>query len=105
MSTWHRPCSGSARNESKETTMTKDEKEIRGVLAEFVTAIRNKDAEAMIAPLADDEVAFDLAPPLRMAPEQTHDPSRLEQWFATWQGPIRSEPHDLTVAVGGDVAY
>ena len=77
--------------------MTKDEKEIRGVLAELVTAIRNKDAEAMIAPLAEDEVTFDLAPPLRIAPEQTHDPSRLEQWLSTWQGPIKSEPHDLTV--------
>ena len=39
------------------------------------------------------------------APAQTHDASRLEQWFSTWQGPIRSEPNELTVAVGGDIAY
>jgi ketosteroid isomerase-like protein len=85
--------------------MNRDESEIRGVLAEFTSAIRNKDAAAMIAPLAEDEVTFDLAPPLKMGPAQTHDPAALEHWFATWEGPIVSESHDLTVAVGGDVAY
>jgi ketosteroid isomerase-like protein len=46
-----------------------------------------------------------LAPPLQMGPAETHDPAPLEDWFATWEGPIVSESHDLTVAVGGDVAY
>jgi PhnB protein len=82
-----------------------DEEAIRGVLADFATAIRNKDAAGAIAPLADDEVTFDLAPPLAMGPEDTHDPTSLEQWFGTWQGPIVSESPDLKVAVGGDVAY
>jgi ketosteroid isomerase-like protein len=85
--------------------MNTDKGQIRDVLADFTRAIRNKDAAGMIAPLADDEVTFDLAPPLRMGPDETHDPAALEQWFETWQGPIVSEPHDLEVAVGGDVAY
>ena len=59
----------------------------------------------MIAPLAADEVTFDLAPPLSMGPEITHDPSYLEQWFETWDGPIVSKSRDLKIAVGGDVAY
>jgi len=29
---------------------------------------------------------------LQHGPEVTHDPSRLEEWFATWKGPIVSEP-------------
>ncbi len=85
--------------------MSKDETAIRNVLADFTRALHDKDAAAAIAPLADDEVTFDLAPPLKMGPEQTHDPATLEQWFGTWEGPIVSEPRDLEVAVGGDVAY
>jgi PhnB protein len=79
--------------------------EIRGVLTAFTRALRAKDAAGMIAPLADDEVTFDLAAPLRMGPDLTHDPARLEQWFDTWDGPIVSEPRDLKIAVDGDVAY
>ncbi len=85
--------------------MNKDEEQIRGVLANFTRALYDKDAAAMIAPLADDEVTFDLAPPLRMGPADTHDPAALEQWFETWQSPILSESHDLEIEVGGDVAY
>ena len=81
------------------------EQQIRTVLSEFTTAIRDRDAVAAIAPLADDVVTFDLAPPLQMGPNKTHDPARLEQWFASWESPIVSEPGDLTIAVGGDVAY
>ena len=85
--------------------MNQDEDQIRGVLADLTRAIRNKDAAGVIAPLADDEVTFDLAPPLKMGPDATHDPEALEEWFATWESPIVSESRDLEIAVGGDVAY
>lgn len=85
--------------------MRNDEQQIRAVLKEFTAAIRDRDADALIALLADDAVTFDLAPPLRMGPTETHDPAPLKQWFATWESPIVSEPGDLTIAVGGDVAY
>jgi uncharacterized protein (TIGR02246 family) len=85
--------------------MNQDEEQIRDVLAKLTRAIRDKDAAGVIAPLAEDEVTFDLAPPLKMGPDETHDPAALEQWFDTWQGPIVSEPHDLEIVVGGDVAY
>jgi ketosteroid isomerase-like protein len=82
--------------------MSESEDQVRRVLADLTEAIRDKDATAVIALLADGEVTFDLAPPLRMEPERTHDPVPLEEWFGTWQGPIVSEPE---VACGGDVAY
>jgi ketosteroid isomerase-like protein len=85
--------------------MRTDEQQIRDVLSGFTAAIRDRDADAAIALLADDAVTFDLAPPLQIGPKETHDPARLEQWFATWESPIVSEPRDLTVAVGDDVAY
>ena len=82
-----------------------DEDQIRSVLAAFTRGLQAKDAAAVIAPLADDEVTFDLAPPLRMGPDVTHDPAHLEEWFSTWDGPIVSTSRDLEIAVGGDVAY
>jgi ketosteroid isomerase-like protein len=85
--------------------MRNDEQKILAVLSEFTAAIRDRDADAAIALLADDAVTFDLAPPLQMGPKETHDPAGLEHWFATWESPIVSEPGDLTIAVGGNVAY
>jgi PhnB protein len=85
--------------------MSPHEHEIRSVLEDFARAIHDKDAARAIAPLAADEVTFDLAPPLRMGPEETHAASTLNQWFDTWRGLNVSESHDLKVEVGGDVAY
>jgi ketosteroid isomerase-like protein len=85
--------------------MNDDERQIRDVLADFTRALYDKDAAAAIAPLTEDEVTFDLAPPLRQGPNATHDPASLEEWFDTWRSPIVSESHDLKVAAGGDVAY
>jgi ketosteroid isomerase-like protein len=64
-----------------------------------------KDAAGAIAPLADDAVAFDLAPPLQHGPDVLHDPARLGQWFATWKGPIVSKPSKRTIVVDENVAY
>ena len=85
--------------------MSRDEDQIRHVLEDFTLALRDKDAAAAIAPLADDAVIFDLAPPLRLGPDTARDPAVLQEWFDTWKGPIVSESRDLHVAVGGDVAH
>jgi len=82
-----------------------DKAQIRDLLEVFTRALHQRDSAAAIAPLAEDAVVFDLAPPLRMGPEASHDPAILEAWFATWTSPIASRSHDLEVAVGGDVAY
>jgi ketosteroid isomerase-like protein len=77
---------------------------IHEVLDAFARALYDRDAAGAIATLASDAVAFDLAPPLMLSPAAMHDPSGLEQWFATWKGPIVSEGLDPTIVVGGDVA-
>jgi PhnB protein len=52
--------------------------------------------------LADDLVSYDLDPPLQ------HIGLRREsmlEWFDTWDGPIALAMADLTVEIGGDVAF
>ena len=90
---------------SEQAGRTKDEFGINGLLDALTRALHEKDAPALIALLSDDAVAFDLAPPLELGPDVMHDPAPLEEWFATWKGPIVSKPLHRTIVVGGDVAY
>jgi ketosteroid isomerase-like protein len=85
--------------------MTNDVTQIRALLADLTQAIHDKDAAAAIAPLADDAVVYDLAPPLRMGPGSVREPALYEEWFGTWESRISSEARDLEIAVGGDIAY
>jgi ketosteroid isomerase-like protein len=86
-------------------SMTKDEDAICDLLDAFTRALYDKDAAGAIASLADDAVAFDLAPPLKQDSDVMHDPARLEEWFATWKSPIVSESVERTIVVDRDVAY
>jgi ketosteroid isomerase-like protein len=86
-------------------TMTKDEDAICELLDGFTRALYDKDAAGAIASLADDAVAFDLAPPLKQDSDMMHDPARLEKWFATWKSAIVSESVERTIVVDRDVAY
>lgn len=85
--------------------MKDDARQIRGVLDALTRAFRDRDPAVAIAALADDAIVFDLAPPLRMGPAETHDPACYQSWFDTWASPIVSTSHDLEIAVGGNIAY
>ena len=85
--------------------MTQEERVICDLLDDFTRALYTKDSASAIAPLADDAVTFDLAPPLQLSPKGTHDRVRLENWFATWKGPIVSEPGERTIVIDDNVAY
>lgn len=86
-------------------TDTRDVAQIRALLDELTAAIRNRDAAAAVAVYAEDAVAYDLAPPLRIEGRALRDPAGIQAWFDTWAGPIESKPHRLTIRVGGDIAY
>ena len=62
--------------------------EIRKVIAEREAAIRDRDARRVVQVHTADTVIFDLAPPLRLKGSDALDPKALEDWFATWAGPI-----------------
>ena len=86
-------------------SMTKDEDSICDLLDGFTRALYDKDAAGAIASLADDAVAFDLAPRRKQDSDVMHDPARLEEWFATWKSPIVSESVERTIVVDRHVAY
>src|SRR5262245_51920272 len=83
-------------------TKPSDEAQIRKVVDDSACTLRNKDADAMLFHYAPSLVHFSLAPPLLSARSEAKD---LNAWFATWQGPIGYEVHDLNITVGGDIAF
>jgi ketosteroid isomerase-like protein len=84
--------------------MTNDEKQIRDLIHARAAALRAKDPRAMTAPYAEQVVVFNLAPPLQQ-PADARDTEPVEQWLATFDGPMDLEVCDLRVTVGGDVAF
>jgi len=76
--------------------------QIRAVIDEWSGALGAKNAEAVARHQAAGFMHFSLAPPLRSMPTET---TGLDAWFATWQGPIGYEVHDLRIATGGDLAF
>jgi ketosteroid isomerase-like protein len=90
----------------KETTMADsiaEEAAIRRLVDAWTQALHDKNAQGVLACLADDLVLYSLAPPLVSAGDD--EGGGLQGWFDTWTGPIRYDLADLHVAVGGDVAF
>ncbi|HEX4198016.1 MAG TPA: SgcJ/EcaC family oxidoreductase [Caulobacteraceae bacterium] len=82
-----------------------DDAAIRALIDRYSQAIHDKDAEAMVACYTDDAVGYDLAQPLAEGPETMRNPAGMRSWFTTWATPISSVAGEMTVRVGGDVAY
>lgn len=74
---------------------------IRAAIARWNDALQNKNARAVAAQQTSDFVHYSLAPPLIADTSTTDD---LEDWFATWNGPIGYALHDTTIAASGDLA-
>jgi PhnB protein len=91
-----------------ETIMTNavsNETEIRNVIEGLARAIRDKNAKAALSHYAPDSVAFDLAPPLRNPAGGAAAEQGLDDWFATWQGPIGYETRDFSIAATDELAF
>jgi ketosteroid isomerase-like protein len=77
---------------------------IRQLVEDWATAIGAKDVDRAVSYYAPEAVSFDLAPPLQYSGADAIRQG-LAQWFTTWVGPIDYEIRDLTITVGGDVAF
>ena len=89
---------------TKERNMTTEEAQIRALVNEWANAVCKKDVDAIIVHYAKGIVLFDLAPPLKYVGVDAYRKS-LEEWFATFEGPIGYEITDLEIAAGGDTAF
>src|SRR5689334_10512422 len=68
---------------------------IRQLIEARADAMRRKDAEAAVALLADDVIAFEMVPPLALPAEAVNNVQSMAGWFAGWEGPIEIEIRDL----------
>ncbi len=84
--------------------MTKDEQDILALIRSQEEANRASDAKAVIAPLAEDAVVFDLPPPLAYVGADARHAQGLEAWFDSWRGPVSVELADPQIWVDGDLA-
>ncbi len=82
-----------------------DEALVRQVLEARAQAIRTKNTDAVLSCYTDDLLVFELAPPLSIGAKEALDRRSQEQWFRAWRGPIGWETRDLSITVGGDVAF
>jgi uncharacterized protein (TIGR02246 family) len=90
-------------NQSMSNTIkSTDEAQIRTLIDAWADALRKKDADGVLSHYAPSLVQFSLAPPLLST---ASDAKGLNEWFATWQGPIGYEIRDLGVTVSDDVAF
>jgi ketosteroid isomerase-like protein len=87
------------------TTPEDNRTAIHALIERVHGAVYDKDPKAAVACLSDDAVAFDLSPPLQQAPAGSDGTGNLQQWFDTWQGPIRIEDRDMRIEADGDVAW
>jgi ketosteroid isomerase-like protein len=78
-----------------------EEDAIHAVLRELERAHERKDADALQACFAPDALIYNLAPPLA---KRGSDPDGLDEWFATWDGPIHLEAAETEISVQGDLA-
>jgi PhnB protein len=82
-----------------------DEARIRTLRDEITNAIHAKDADALISHFAAESVMFVLAPPLQFKGDESPGKNGVEEWFASFQGPIGYEIRDLKITAGETVAF
>jgi ketosteroid isomerase-like protein len=84
--------------------MSQAEQEIRTVIETRIAALRRKDAAAAVARLAEDVVAFELAPPLVAPPGAARDAAVLAAWRDGFEE-FDIEVRDLAVEADGDIGF
>ena len=86
------------------TQHTDDEAEIREQINKLAEAVRAADLEAVKPRYAPNVVSFDVGPRLQDVGAE----AKWENWiaaFRVFQRPLSFEVRDITIIVGGDVAF
>lgn len=83
--------------------MANAEAEIRNTLDELARAVRARDVDALMTHYADP-VVFDVRPPASITGVEPYR-RNFEAWFATIEGPIEYEMHELVITAGDSAAF
>lgn len=83
----------------------KTEAAIRELIERRADAFRAKDVEGVFACQSEDIVQFILAPPLKCAGRTTFDRESMEEWFASFQGPLGYEVRELEITATDEIAF
>jgi ketosteroid isomerase-like protein len=86
------------------TMQREEEDRIRERMEALAEALRTKEIDVLMAHYAPDMVTFDLRPPAQIRTATAYR-KNFEAWFASVEGRIDYEMHDLGIAVGGDTAF
>ena len=78
---------------------------VLALLDAYQNAINTKDARAVVACYTHDVVAYDLAPPLSQKADIVRDPTHVQEWFDSWEGPLESAAQETNLRVGADIAF
>jgi ketosteroid isomerase-like protein len=81
-----------------------DEAQIRAFIDDWAKALRAKDLDGIMSHYASDIVCFDVAPPLQCIGAAALR-KNLQDWFATFKGPIGYEIADLDITAGDHAAF
>lgn len=81
-----------------------NESQIRALIDEWARAVHARDINRLMSLYAPNLLSFDVLIPLQNSGADTAR-KRAEEWFASFQGPINSEIHDLGITAGDDVGF
>jgi ketosteroid isomerase-like protein len=81
---------------------TRDRAEIEALFQKLASAHADHDAEAIVEGYTPDAVIFDLAPPLG---RRGMNRDNVAAWLAGWNGPIQIDARDVSLTVGGNLAF
>jgi ketosteroid isomerase-like protein len=77
---------------------------LRRRIDDIAQAIRDKDVDQLLTFYAPDVTVFDLRPPLDVRGVSAYR-KNFDQWFASFEGPLDFEVHNLRVVPGDGAAF
>ena len=90
--------------QSETASVQGSEPRIRALIDHWAKALRAKDLGGIMSHYEADIVCFDIAPPLQSVGAEALR-KNLEDWFATFNGPIGYEIAGLDITAGDGVAF
>ena len=82
-----------------------DAAEVAWLVHKRAAAIRSRDAEYLASRYASTALTLGVAPPLAVLHGEARRVDWLRRWLWAFDGRIRYQVRELTVSVGGDLAF